>query len=210
MEGPGKYDDACKAAMEATGAEGCGLFVLKGERGSGFAMDGSLLSHLEMASMLEDVARQMRLDAVKIIKRQTDSDPNAPQVIKDAVDAAVKAADAIERAEKKAEEKYVQTPIDDLFKLSWKAYELIKSKTQSWEEGAYTVGFIVKTMISLHAKFGKDVTVESARARVMEIITKMIDEAEMIVVEVAPGEHAQGLFQDIPDDLKERLKDDQG
>lgn len=36
--GPGKYDDACTAARETTGAEAVLLMVIGGNKGSGFSM----------------------------------------------------------------------------------------------------------------------------------------------------------------------------
>lgn len=46
--GPGKYDDACTQARQATGGEAVVLIVLDGEQGSGFSVQvaGESIAHL--------------------------------------------------------------------------------------------------------------------------------------------------------------------
>lgn len=61
--GPGKYDDACTVAREATKARAIMLIVFGGEHGNGFSAqisDPDILRH--MPSILEDIAAQIRTD----------------------------------------------------------------------------------------------------------------------------------------------------
>jgi len=61
MDGPGKYDDACTAAREATGARGVVLIVLDGTRGSGFScqLRGGPPDVLALAKVLRFMADEM-------------------------------------------------------------------------------------------------------------------------------------------------------
>jgi len=54
--GPGKYDDACTTAREATGAQACVLIVLGGNKGSGFSVQapGDITDMLP--ELLRDIA----------------------------------------------------------------------------------------------------------------------------------------------------------
>lgn len=61
--GPGKYDDLCTHAREASEAQGVILIVIQGKLGSGFSaqlMPGNLL---EVATALRKIADQVERDA---------------------------------------------------------------------------------------------------------------------------------------------------
>lgn len=61
MNGPGKYDDACTAAREATQADGVVLIVLNGHRGSGFSVQAtSQLDPPVLADLLQSVVDGLR------------------------------------------------------------------------------------------------------------------------------------------------------
>jgi hypothetical protein len=63
MNGPGKYDEECTIAREATGGVLVALIVLNGDRGSGFQIQGTDPELLRrMPGMLEFMARQMRAE----------------------------------------------------------------------------------------------------------------------------------------------------
>jgi len=57
--GPGKYDDACTAAREATGAEACVLIVISGMRGSGFSVQALGDMTAKLPELLRDVADEI-------------------------------------------------------------------------------------------------------------------------------------------------------
>jgi hypothetical protein len=59
--GPGKYDDACTAAREATEAAGVILIVLGGQHGSGFSVQcrGFELPVWQVAAILRQTAKAM-------------------------------------------------------------------------------------------------------------------------------------------------------
>lgn len=55
--GPGKYDDACGAAREATGGETVILIVVNGTKGSGFAVQSvKAASVVALPRLLRDTA----------------------------------------------------------------------------------------------------------------------------------------------------------
>ena len=64
MIGPGKYDAECHETMRSTGAVGCVVIVIAGDRGDGFSFrtrDPELLRVLP--TMLENMAADIRADA---------------------------------------------------------------------------------------------------------------------------------------------------
>ncbi|MFG7180698.1 hypothetical protein ACGYQ5_14315 [Burkholderia pseudomallei] len=64
LNGPGKYDDMCARVMSELNAIGVFLVVVEGDKGNGvsFKMHDTSLMHV-MPTLLEGVAKQMRLDA---------------------------------------------------------------------------------------------------------------------------------------------------
>jgi len=55
--GPGKYDDECTKAREATMADGCILIVINGSLGSGFSVQSiKELEPLELADILDSLS----------------------------------------------------------------------------------------------------------------------------------------------------------
>ena len=61
--GPGKYDDACTAAMTATGAEAIVLVVIDGDRGNGFSVQShNLANAMRLPRLLRDVADGIEAD----------------------------------------------------------------------------------------------------------------------------------------------------
>lgn len=64
LNGPGKYDDACTDAREATHAVACLLIVLEGEHGNGFSvqtLEPALLPVLP--ALLRQVAQEIERNA---------------------------------------------------------------------------------------------------------------------------------------------------
>lgn len=57
--GPGKYDAECTAAREAAKAEGLILFVINGDRGSGFSVQAPPDVVLRLPGILRDMAGQI-------------------------------------------------------------------------------------------------------------------------------------------------------
>lgn len=64
MIGAGKYDEECTIVREKTNASGVILLVMNGDRGAGFSCQGDLGSMAVMADLLENVAKQMRMDVM--------------------------------------------------------------------------------------------------------------------------------------------------
>jgi hypothetical protein len=60
--GPGKYDDLCTAAREATTADGIILIVLGGTKGSGFSVQGTLRVQVTLPKILRQIADQIETD----------------------------------------------------------------------------------------------------------------------------------------------------
>ena len=60
FNGPGKYDDAATVARESTKADGVILLVIRGEKGSGFSVQAPLDVIMELPTMLESIASQIR------------------------------------------------------------------------------------------------------------------------------------------------------
>ncbi len=60
INGPGKYDDEATMVRLGTRAEGVALIVCGGDRGAGFAVQGSLQFVETLPDILEDVARSIR------------------------------------------------------------------------------------------------------------------------------------------------------
>jgi hypothetical protein len=61
--GPGKYDDACTAAREATGGEAVVLIVLNGKHGAGFSVQSvSRDISAALPDLLEHTAQLIRED----------------------------------------------------------------------------------------------------------------------------------------------------
>jgi len=58
--GPGKYHRECTQIREAVKAQGVLLIVFGGDRGNGFDAQLPLTLTLQVADILEDVARQIR------------------------------------------------------------------------------------------------------------------------------------------------------
>lgn len=65
--GPGKYDDVCTQARAQASAQGTVLIVINGRLGSGFSVQADYNTILRLPEMLEEVARQMRSDRVRIV-----------------------------------------------------------------------------------------------------------------------------------------------
>lgn len=64
LNGPGKYDDECKAVKASTNAVGVLLMVVEGDRGNGVSFRTSEPELMRiLPRMLEQIAQQMRLDA---------------------------------------------------------------------------------------------------------------------------------------------------
>jgi hypothetical protein len=64
LNGPGKYDDACTDAREATKAIGCILIIIEGDKGNGFSvqtLEPDLLPVLP--ALLRTVAREIEQNA---------------------------------------------------------------------------------------------------------------------------------------------------
>ena len=59
MIGPGKYDEECTTAREATEAEGVILLVFNGSKGSGFSAQVSAELLLRIPAILHSVANQI-------------------------------------------------------------------------------------------------------------------------------------------------------
>ncbi len=61
--GPGKYDDACTAAREATKADAVVLVVLNGKRGAGFSVQSKWpVPPPVLADLLQHVVDTLRKD----------------------------------------------------------------------------------------------------------------------------------------------------
>ena len=60
--GPGKYDDICTTARKQTGAQGCLLIILGGDKGNGFSCQADPMTTFTLPDLLEDIARQIRRD----------------------------------------------------------------------------------------------------------------------------------------------------
>lgn len=63
--GPGKYDDLCTHAREATGAVGVILIVMGGAQGSGFSVQAPPSVTVILAGLLRDMADQIEGDITK-------------------------------------------------------------------------------------------------------------------------------------------------
>jgi len=61
--GPGKYDDVCTIAQQATGGNVL-LIVVNGNKGNGFSCQADLKTTLLLPEMLEYVARRLRKDGI--------------------------------------------------------------------------------------------------------------------------------------------------
>lgn len=62
--GPGKYDDACTDAREATSAVACILIVLEGNKGNGFSVQTSEPDLLPaLPALLRQVANEIERNA---------------------------------------------------------------------------------------------------------------------------------------------------
>ena len=62
MIGPGKYDEECTTAREATKAEGALLLVFNGNKGSGFSAQIPTKWLLKIPVILRSVADQIEAD----------------------------------------------------------------------------------------------------------------------------------------------------
>jgi hypothetical protein len=56
LNGPGKYDDACTVAREATNASGVALIVIGGDRGDGFSVQANAAILITLPSLLRRMA----------------------------------------------------------------------------------------------------------------------------------------------------------
>jgi hypothetical protein len=63
MNGPGKYDDACTAARETTGAAGALLIIFEGEKGHGFSAQLPVEALVQIPTVLREIADQIEEDA---------------------------------------------------------------------------------------------------------------------------------------------------
>ncbi len=59
---PGKYDDLCTQARNAAEAEGAVLIIARGNRGSGFSVQGPIELHATLPEVLDQMAAQIRSD----------------------------------------------------------------------------------------------------------------------------------------------------
>lgn len=60
--GPGKYDDLCTQVREQLEADGVILVVIRGKKGSGFSVQGTLQVIATLPDTLEHMASEMRKD----------------------------------------------------------------------------------------------------------------------------------------------------
>ena len=58
--GPGRYDKLCTLVRERAKATGAVVIVFGGERGDGFSMQAPMDITLDIATVLETMARQIR------------------------------------------------------------------------------------------------------------------------------------------------------
>lgn len=65
--GGGKYDDVCTQARAQANAQGALLIVINGRLGSGFSVQADLNTILCLPEVLEEVAKQIRSDRVRIV-----------------------------------------------------------------------------------------------------------------------------------------------
>jgi len=65
MNNPGKYDDICTMAREATQADGVVLIVMNGIKGGGFSVQAPPEILIYLPSMLTYIAKEIQEDLVK-------------------------------------------------------------------------------------------------------------------------------------------------
>jgi hypothetical protein len=69
--GPGKYDDVCTCAREATGARTVVLIVLEGREGSGFSVQSNNPPSV-MRTLLPNLLREMAADIERTVNADRD------------------------------------------------------------------------------------------------------------------------------------------
>jgi hypothetical protein len=98
MIGLGKYDDACTAARVVANAEVAIVLILNGDKGSGFSVQGDVNAKLtveQIAGFLEQIAAEMRRDAVQLQGQQHEYPSNYPPGKHWAIDAAWEILDTL-------------------------------------------------------------------------------------------------------------------
>lgn len=65
MIGAGKYDSACTLVRETTQAEGVILIVLSGNKGTGFSVQATLPTTLQLPTLLRYMANLIEADFKK-------------------------------------------------------------------------------------------------------------------------------------------------
>lgn len=70
--GPGKYDEVCTEIRERLNANGIILIVIEGDKGNGFSCQGNAQTILRLPGTLEQVAKQMREDQMKLVREMMD------------------------------------------------------------------------------------------------------------------------------------------
>jgi hypothetical protein len=64
-KGKGKYDALCTEVRVKSGAEAAIVFVVNGDKGSGFSVQGQLETTSELPDMLDLVAKEIRRSLAK-------------------------------------------------------------------------------------------------------------------------------------------------
>lgn len=169
-EGPGKYDEIVTRVREELDAKGIMLIVADGPEGSGCSVQGTFGAHFEFANLLDQISKatraQMRQHVAENVEPTEPDDAGIPDADHDSED-------------------YVQMDMQELAVIAHSALTFIRKKTQTWEEGLYSLAIAISCMVALRESEAADIDRDDpgyARRRVNEVIDNVLNKIKVVAV----------------------------